>query len=160
MKRDPRLARLSEEHHHGLVFARRIKQEVPHGSEEAIAALYAELLRFWTRGLLPHFHTASECLLARLIRHRPLGDPQVRKMQDEHLAMAGLVARMKDCSTLAERREALTEFGATLAGHIRWEERELFETAQHELTEQELDAMGEEILERHAKPTRAPWDEA
>ncbi len=159
MKRDPRLARLSEEHHHGLVFALRIKQEVPQGSEADVANLYAQLLRFWTRGLLPHFHTEEECLLARLIRHRPLGDPQVRQLQAEHLTMAGLVARMKDCSTLTERREALMEFGATLERHIRWEERELFETAQHELTEQELDQVGEEIEQRHPKPTRAPWDD-
>ncbi len=160
MKRDPRLARLSEEHHHGLVFARRIKQVAPEGNEDAVATLYGELLRFWTRGLLPHFHTESECLLARLIRHRPLGDPQVRQLQAEHLTMEGLVARMKDCETLGERREALTEFGATLEKHIRWEERVLFETAQRELTEHELDQAGEEIEQRHPKPTKAPWDDA
>ncbi len=159
MKRDARLARLSEEHHHGLVFARRIKVEVPEGSDADVAELYALLLRFWTRGLLPHFHTESECLLARLIRHRPVDDPLVQRLQAEHLAMEALVTRMKDCSSLGERREAIQEFGATLEKHIRWEEREFFETTQQELTEQELDKAGEEILRRHAKPTVAPWDD-
>ena len=48
---------------------------------------------------------------------------------------------------------------ATLHDHIRWEERELFETAQAVLTEQELDALGEEIAERHPKLTSAPWED-
>ena len=69
MERDPRLQRLSEEHHHGLAFALRIERELPEADDAAMGELYADLLRFWTRGLLPHFHTESECLLARLMRH-------------------------------------------------------------------------------------------
>ena len=58
-----------------------------------------------------------------------------------------------------DRRRALREFGATLHDHIRWEERELFEVAQAELEEAELDALGSEIAERHPKLTSAPWKE-
>ena len=74
--------------------------------------------------------------------------------------MYGLVARMSDAATHIDRRRALREFGATLHGHIRWEERELFEVAQAELAEQELDALGAEISERHPKLTRAPWEDS
>ena len=160
MKRDPRLARLSEEHHHGLVFALRIERELPAASEEEVERLYADLLRFWARGLLPHFHTESECLLARLIRHRPVDDPQIERLHADHLSMYGLVARMRDAATHIDRRRALREFGATLHDHIRWEERELFEVAQAELEEAELDALGSEIAERHPKLTSAPWEDS
>ena len=159
VRRDRRLAPLSEEHHHGLVFALRIERELPAAGDEAVERLYAQLLRFWSRGLLPHFHTESECLLARLIRHRPADDPHVQRLHTEHLTMYGLVARMRDATTSGERREALREFGATLHDHIRWEERELFEDAQAALTEGELDALGIEIEDRHPKLTSSPWEE-
>ena len=56
MKRDERLVRLSEEHHHGLVFALRLERELPEAGDAELADLYGDLLRFWARGLLPHFH--------------------------------------------------------------------------------------------------------
>ena len=159
MRRDRGLAPLSEEHHHGLVFALRIERELPAASDEEVEQLYSQLLRFWSRGLLPHFHTESECLLARLIRHRPVDDPQIQRLHRDHLSMYGLVSRMKDAAAPDKRREALREFGAALHDHIRWEERELFETAQAVLTEAELDALGEEIAERHSKLVSAPWED-
>lgn len=160
MQRDRRLALLSEEHHHGLVFALRIERELPSAADEDVEHIYAQLLQFWARGLLPHFHTESECLLARLIRHRPADDPQITRLHREHLAMYGLVARMRDTTTPSERRDALADFGVTLHDHIRWEERDLFEIAQAALAEAELDALGAEIRERHPKLTSAPWEDA
>ena len=142
------------------MFALRIERELPDAGEDEVERLYSQLLQFWSRGLLPHFHTESECLLARLIRHRPLDDPQIERLHGEHLTMYGLVARMQDAASQGERREALREFGATLHDHIRWEERELLEAAQAELTEGELDALGAEIVERHPKLTSAPWEGA
>lgn len=141
------------------MFALRIERELPGASEAEVERLYSQLLRFWSRGLLPHFHTESECLLARLIRHRPVEDPQIERLHREHLSMYGLVARMRDATSGADRREALGAFGATLHDHIRWEERELFESAQAELSEGELDALGGEIAERHPKLARAPWED-
>ncbi len=142
------------------MFALRIERELPAASDDDVQRLYSQLLRFWSRGLLPHFHTESECLLARLIRHRPLDDLQIERLHTEHLTMYGLVSRMQDATTPTERREALREFGLTLHDHIRWEERELFEASQAELTEGELDALGDEIAARHPKLTSAPWEDA
>lgn len=142
------------------MFARRVERELPAASDDDVEHLYSQLLRFWSGGLLPHFHTESECLLARLIRHRPLYDPQIERLHTEHLTMYGLVARMQDAASPGERREALREFGVTLHDHIRWEERELFEAAQAELTDGELDALGDEIAGRHPKLTSAPWEDA
>ena len=161
MKRDPRLIRLSEEHHHGLAFALRLERELPETDAETgdtkLATLYGDLLRFWARGLLPHFHTETECLIARLVRHVPDDDERVRRLQRDHLGMEALVARMRDAAGDEERREALATFGELLRTHIRWEERVLFESLQEVLSEAELDASGAEILQRLTKPTRSPW---
>lgn len=155
--RDPRLVRLSEEHHHGLVFALRLDRELPAADEAGLVTLYADLLRFWVRGLLPHFHAETECLLARLLRHVPPEDERVRRLQRDHLGMEALVTRMRDAADDSERREALGAFGESLRSHIRWEERDLFEALQQTLTGAELDAAGREIEKRLPKPTRAPW---
>ena len=158
MERDPRLRRLSEEHHHGLAFALRIERELPGADDAALGELYADLLRFWSRGLLPHFHTESECLLARLMRHTGPDDRRVRRLLRDHVGMEALVALMRDRPGARERREALMLFGESLRSHIRWEERTFFETLQETMTDEELDAAGAEIEERLPKPTRAPWE--
>ena len=159
MERDPRLRRLSEEHHHGLAFALRIERELPAADDAAVTELYADLLRFWTRGLLPHFHAESECLLARLLRHTGPDDQHVRHLLRDHLGMEALVALMRDRPGGKERRAALMLFGESLRSHIRWEERTFFESLQETLTGEELDAAGREIEERLPRPTRAPWAE-
>ena len=159
MERDPRLRRLSEEHHHGLAFALRIERELPEADDEALGELYADLLRFWTRGLLPHFHTESECLLARLMRHTGPDDRRVRRLLRDHVGMEALVAWMRDNEGDPKaRREALMLFGESLRSHIRWEERTFFEALQDTLRDEELDAAGREIEERLPQPTRAPWE--
>ena len=159
MKRDPRLIPLSEEHHHGLVFALRIERELPGATDEQLSSLYADLLRFWVRGLLPHFHSESECLLARLIQHVSITDPAVQRLQEDHLSMQGLVARMRDAVSMADRRAALQMFGQSLRTHIHWEEATFFERVQRELPVEALNAAGAEIARRHPKLERPPWQE-
>ena len=159
MKRDPRLVRLSEEHHHGLVFTLRLERELPDAGDAELAALYGDLLRFWARGLLPHFHAETECLMARLVRHVPDNDDRVQRTQRPHLGLEALVAGSRHAAGDEERRDALATFGETLRSHIRWEERVLFESLQEDLSEAELDAAGAEILDRLPKPTRSPWVE-
>ncbi len=145
MKRDERLVRLSWDHHHGLVMARRILKELPEADDAAAEELYSDLLAFWSAGLLPHFRVEGECLLARLVRHVPGGDETIERTTHDHLDMAALVSRMRDTSDPAERREALGEFGQRLQDHIRWEERVLFEVTQGKLTDGELDALKEDV---------------
>ena len=142
VQRDHRLKKLSWDHHHGLVMALRIERELADDSADW-ARLYADLLSFWAAGLLPHFRTESECLLARLIRHVPDSDQCVQRTQADHLGMAALVATMRDTSDMALRR-----FGTTLRDHIRWEESVLFALVQEKLASDELDALGADIAER------------
>ncbi|MGD9933767.1 MAG: hemerythrin domain-containing protein [Dehalococcoidia bacterium] len=144
MKRDPRLKKLSWDHHHGLVMSLRIERALEDPLTD-IGALYADLLAFWAAGLLPHFRVETECLLARLIRHLPDSHESVRRTQDDHLGMAALVATMRDTTDASVRRETLAQFGTALKDHIRWEELVLFQHAQDELASAELDALEVEV---------------
>ncbi len=148
MKRDERLVRLSREHHHGLVMALRIRRELPSATDEQAAALYSDLLRFWSAGLLNHFQAENGCLLARVARHDDDGLQQAGRLQREHREMEELVHAMRAASGMADRRTALARFGEQLQDHIRWEERELFQWMESTLTNAELDEIGT-YLEAH-----------
>lgn len=156
MKRDPALVRLSWDHHHGLVFARRIEQELPAASDEEAARIYADLVSFWAAGLLPHFRAEGECLLARLLRHLPHESDAVSRLQRDHLSMESFVALMRDTSDPAVRRQALADFGELLRDHIRWEELELFQVTQEQLTAEEMAALGEQLEEELPPLEAAP----
>jgi hypothetical protein len=146
MKRDPRLVRLSWDHHHGLVLSRRILHEAPGATDGELAALYSAVVAEWSRAILPHFHAEGECLLARLIRHGE-ARPLVEQTSADHVAIQGLVADMRDATTLAERAAAMLTFAERLRAHIRWEEAELFQRSQETMTGPELDAMAAEVEE-------------
>lgn len=156
MKRDPALVRLSWDHHHGLVFARRIAKELPGASDAEAAQLYSDLVAFWAAGLLPHFRAEGECLLARLVRHLPHESEPVVRLQRDHLSLESLVTTMRDASNARERREALASFGELLHEHIRWEERDLFEVTQQQLTEKEMAALGLQLEEELPPLEAAP----
>jgi hemerythrin-like domain-containing protein len=148
MKRDPELVPLSRDHHKGLMMALRIERELPEADGEGLKRLYSDLIAFWAAGLLPHFRTENECLLARLVRHVKPDDELIRRTQVDHLTIEGLVATMRDREDVEERREALRRFGETLRTHIRWEEEVLFEETQRLLEGGEMAALGREVEER------------
>jgi len=148
VKRHSALVPLSREHHTALFLALRIEREVPEGDLDGINAVYADLIGFWARGLLPHFRAEGECLLARLVRHVPKDDPIVNRFHRDHLAIEALVARMRDVHDLTDRRAALQEFAAELRSHIRWEEDVLFEKTQASLSDEELASLGKDVVER------------
>lgn len=145
MKRDDRLVRLSWDHHHALVFARRIAVELPDASDDDAGALYSDLLSFYAAGLLPHFRLEGECLLGRLVRAVAPEHEAVRRTLDDHLYLEALVMTMRDTAEPTERREALRRFGQTLRDHVRWEESVLFDLVQSALPDDDLDALGEDI---------------
>jgi hypothetical protein len=148
MKRDARLVRLSREHTHALLLARRLRNEVPGATDAQLSDLYSSVVAFWSAGLLPHFTAESECLLARLVRHRAEDDPVVVRMQRDHLRVEALVATMRDTSEQPTRADALMSFGETLRAHVRWEEETLFPQTESALTEEELDALGADLAAR------------
>jgi len=157
MERDQRLIRLSREHHHGLVMALRIERELPTADMPAMQALYADLVRFWSAGLLPHFGAENECLLARIALRSDPGLQHAGRLQRDHREMEDLVAAMAAARTADDRRSALEVFGVRLRDHIRWEERDLFEWIQQTLTTDEMDEVGR-YLESHlpVDPLAAP----
>jgi hypothetical protein len=159
MKRDPRLQRLSREHTQALLLAQRLSRDIPEATEEQTAALYSQLIAFWSAGLLPHFRAEGECLLARLVRHLPLEDARVERLHRDHLTLEALVANMRDTEDSTARRGALLDFAAVIRTHVRWEEETLFPTTEELLAPTELDALATD-LETRLPEHPLPWWEA
>lgn len=134
MQRHPALRKLSSDHHQGLVIARRAsKAATQRGEDQARDEAWSEIGRRFAQELEPHFREEEAGLLPALAK----------------VGEAALVAR-----TLREHREMrrmigeadasqLTAFAELLRAHIRFEERELFETAQRRLDQAVLNGLGE-----------------
>lgn len=128
MKRCSALRNLSNEHHQGLVLAKRAKRAA--GTEDAQRVWQGIRERFAAE-LEPHFRAEETGLLPALER---LGkDGLVQQTLDEHTALRRLISE--------DSAQAMTGFAELLERHIRFEERELFETAQQELPPAQLDKL-------------------
>jgi iron-sulfur cluster repair protein YtfE (RIC family) len=151
MKRAPELGKLSEDHHHGLVNARRLKK-VAEGEEEGAAEKTArDFLDFWQKDTSLHFRKEEEVLLPVIARHG--GDvtrePLV-EMLEEHAKLRGLVGGRI-------RPETLREIGEQLEEHIRLEERVVFPLIEESLPGAALAELAARLEVKEAGPRVEPW---
>ena len=145
MKRVPELRDLSEDHHHGLVLARKARKAA--AGEEGFSAsdVWAEVEAKFKTELEPHFQI-EESLIATALA--TLGESQLAKrLFDEHTALREFLSPGRDRTP-----GNLGRFGELLEQHIRFEERELFEVAQDVLDRREL---GEIAKACHARRGRS-----
>jgi hypothetical protein len=128
-----------------LALVHRIEADIL-SSDDLLAGLYADLLDSWWNRLLPLFRAENECLLARLIRVVPPEHQAVVRAQTEHLYLEALVATMRDTREVVTRRDAIRRFGETLGRHLRWEQEVLFELAETELSDGDLDMVARDLV--------------
>jgi hemerythrin-like domain-containing protein len=97
--------------------------------------MWKEVLVRFEAALAPHFEVEERLLLPAL-RSNGLG-ALVDRTLEEH-------ALIRECLNAGEDmapRTRLARFGERLTEHIRFEERQLFETAQEELGDSELESI-------------------
>ena len=133
MKRDASLVPLSRQHFRALVLCMRIhrKRARPSVLQREMRSLYAEDVRF-------HFR-AEEKFLFPAARRLPQAAPLVRELLAEHKKMRRAFAAARRRSLQSEE---LARFADLLEGHIRKEERQLFEQCQKQMSEKELGEIG------------------
>ena len=126
MKRHPQLQDLSREHHGALKLARAARQAAEAGAADKLATIAERVVRLFAAELDPHFRVEEQGLLLTLAQ---AGEHAlVRRTLDEHAELRRLVAALS-----APDAATLLRFADLLAAHVRFEERELFETAQGHL---------------------------
>jgi len=133
MKRMRELLKLSHDHHHGLVLARRVRESLSK-SNTALGVVRPQILAEFEAVLMKHFDL-EERFLAPPLRRAGCLDIVDRLLRD-HDAIRSLV-RLGPAMSADDARA----FASLLEEHIRFEERELFEEAQRVLSEDERKAL-------------------
>ena len=128
MKRIPELRKLSEDHHHALVLARRALFVKDDSSSQKV---WQEVEKKFQDELNPHFIIEERYLIPPL---ETLGERAIiERFHKDHKELRACVHNNAERSLIF-----LKKFGELLKAHIRFEERELFEVAQSRLSSQSL----------------------
>ena len=145
MKRHPDLRKFSDDHHQGLVRARRLRRTAD--GEETRSEEALDFLRFWEEETSPHFGEEEQVLLAVDARYGGDLDAQpVREMVSDHARIRGLVMSLQgEVGSGGVDRETLRETGERLEAHIRLEERRVFPMMEASLSEEALHEIGARI---------------
>jgi len=140
MLRDPSLIPLSHQHHRALALCVRLQRALQVGAvdprvwEAEAHQLYADEIQF-------HF-MAEEAVLFPAARQFPELAALVEELSVEHERLREYFVRAGE----GELDEGgLTIFAQLLSGHIRKEERQLFEVMQQRLRPDELKSLGHEL---------------
>ncbi len=143
MKRIAALRDLSDDHHQGLVLARTAKQAANGQGTLSVAEAWEVVVHQFEQELEVHFQIEEDFLVAPM---KAVGEMDlVHQLLEEHRQLRGFVTE-----GAARTVEALEQFGLLLEQHIRFEERQFFETAQVRLDEHTLKRVLEACEKRHA----------
>lgn len=134
MKRIAELRKLSEHHHHGLVLARKALRAASGGNEAEVKRTWENVLKKFEMELEPHFRIEEEFLTPVLERK---GEQAfAHRLLSEHEQLRACVSDESQRTS-----DALKRFGLLLERHIRFEERDVFETVQRVFAHDELRAI-------------------
>jgi hemerythrin-like domain-containing protein len=160
MKRSAELRELSDDHHQGLVQARRLRKASAGEEVGPLEETSRTFLEFWQRETSGHFRREEEALLPVLARYRQdvLDRGPVVKMLGQHARIRGLVMQLSDEYAGHDvRSETLGEIGELLEAHIRLEEREVFPMIEEVLPQTALKEVASRLAVKEAGPHIEPW---
>ena len=137
MLRDKNLMPLSHQHHDALFLCVRIERAHAAGDFD-VAVWQQEVQHKFEESICGHFEAEEKFLFPEAARYPEL-QPLVRDLRREHDTLRGYFTRAVN-GTLDD--EALLSFAEKLSGHIRKEERELFEGCQQVMPPEQLARVG------------------
>lgn len=136
MLRDKNLIPLSHQHQHALALCVRIERSLQTGGKPE--DWHDEIARIFDSEIRYHFEAEETILFPACENYAPL-QALVQRLLAEHTTLRASFA------SAAERRmdrRQLEAFHQTLSGHIRAEERELFEPCQELMSQEEMNSLG------------------
>ena len=158
MKRHPDLRTFSDDHHQGLVQARRLRRAAA-GEEAEPADAARSFLEFWRRETSLHFRKEEEVLLPVLARYGgDLSQRPVVEMLAQHASIRGLAMQLGDeLERDGVLGDTLQNLGEKLEAHIRLEEREVFPHIEEALPEGVLHEVSARLEVFEPGPPYQPW---
>lgn len=137
LKRNENLVKLSKDHHAGLLFCWKIRQGVKYHIETNRMIKYVKY--FWDHHFASHFKEEEEFLFTLL------KDKEVQKALDDHQKIKIFVDKIA-VSGMENEEDVLLELADVVDDHIRFEERVLFPHLQEQLSDEQLEKVGEQIV--------------
>ena len=143
MKRHPHLQPLSREHHRALLCWRDLDKELDDSDTARIVSATKGLLDYANDRFLSHM-ADEETLFVGL-----LNDELQTRLISEHETLRSLLesARRKLSPALLDISE-LTQLAAMWRAHIRWEERHMFPYLEANTSDDELQAIGDQLVQK------------
>jgi hemerythrin-like domain-containing protein len=158
MKRHPSLREFSDDHHQGLVRARRLRKAAS-GEGDNSADTARNFLEFWQNDTSLHFRKEEEVLLPVLVCYGgDLGERPLLQMLTQHARIRGLAMQLSD--ELEQNKfpeDTLRKLGEKLEAHIRLEEREAFPLIEETLPDQALQEVASRLDVFEPGPPHEPW---
>ena len=150
MKRHPALVPLSREHQKGLLLAQLIKKNAPeyNGLPNDLIGKMNYAKEVYNNELLQHFKDEEELVFPFLKGKNQEVDNLILEILNEHILLKEKILSLDVNSDLINK---LDDIGNLLDGHIRKEERILFEKAQVILNEEELKMIEKKFDEQRPK---------
>lgn len=139
MQRHPALVGLSEEHHHGLVWSRRLSRLSEGEADSPVKEVIREFLGVWDQEINPHFRREEEILLPVFARTDHYWAEGIQEMLRQHVELRRNVWLLREDPGPA----IIQHTGDLLQEHIRLEERDVFPLIQKEADEPLLARIGE-----------------
>jgi len=140
MRRDPSLIPLSHQHQHALALCVRLERALPAGAVN-LGAWQLEVHQLYSNEVQFHFAAEEKVLFPAARRF-----PELAALVDE---LSGEHERLREYFVHAGRgtmnQGELEAFAKLLSGHIRKEERQLFEAVQKRMRPEELKSLGIEL---------------
>jgi hemerythrin-like domain-containing protein len=140
MLRDPSLIPLSRQHQHALALCVRIERALQAGAAD-LDAWQLEVHEQYVNEVQFHFAAEEKALFPAARRFLELA-ALVEELCGEHEQLREHFVRSGQGTM---NRGELGLFAKLLSGHIRKEERQLFEGLQKQLREEELKSLGDEL---------------
>ena len=150
MKRHPTLRELSSDHHHGLVWAKRLATASDIESDSArqqARETATAFLDFWEQHTVPHFREEEEVLLPAFARYGDPASAPIVQMLVEHVHIRRLVDDLR--AQLQEERlssQTMREAGESLRAHIRHEENVVFPIIEAAMPEEAMAALARKLI--------------
>jgi hemerythrin-like domain-containing protein len=142
MLRDKNLIPLSHQHQHALALCVRIERASPI-AEADVAAWQAEIVQLFQGEIRVHFAAEEEVLFPATRRFAELV-PLVEELLSDHEWLRGQFVLATTETVTPQDLRALAE---RLSGHIRKEERQLFQRLQERMSVEEMASTGRKLDE-------------
>ncbi len=146
MLRDKSLIPLSHQHQHALALCVRLERALQSGPLD-LGAWQQEIKEEYEQEIRSHFEAEEQVLYPAANRFPEL-DSMIEELHGEHQRLRQLVER---AGRQEMQKAELGEFQRLLAGHIRKEERKLFESLQRLMRTDEMRTLGERLAQELEK---------